>query len=426
MLFEDNILYSTFAILILIMGALGMMCCTTKFRYDTKRIALVLCLYLIYAATSTLAIIAIFGFELYLRVYLVTISAPAIVLVFKMTGDQPAKAVFNYATQILAATYMGITLLLLNDAIGGTELTDFVIRITSFIIVILFEYRFVRPAFLHLTAIIETGWLVLALIPCSLLIFAAVLVSYPAPYTPSGVLLFYLLGIAIIVIYFSIFQNLTMQYRLQLAKQNADFLELQMNHLKDKLSADAFAAEKSRIDRHDTRHMLCTAAALLKDGNVSDALDYISQSVRRFETHTPVQYCQDVIINATLSSYFEQAKEAGIVLKTCLQFSDMLPVDSGEFAIVLANALENAINACRLLPKEARRIDIRCISTPKLLLEISNPCSEPIAFSADGLPIATENGHGIGTRSIYAFCKKYHALYDFSVSNGQFILRIAL
>lgn len=199
-----------------------------------------------------------------------------------------------------------------------------------------------------------------------------------------------------------------------------------MNHLKDKLSADALAAEKSRIDRHDTRHMLCTAATLLKEGNVSDTLDYISQSVRRFETHTPVRYCQDVIINATLSSYFEQAKEAGIVLETCLQFSDMLPVDSGEFAIVLANALENAINACRLLPKEERRIAIRCNSTPKLLLEISNPCSEPIAFSADGLPIATENGHGIGTRSIYAFCKKYQALYDFSVTDGLFVLRIVL
>ena len=128
MLFEDNLLYSTFAILILIIGALGMMCSTTKFRYDTKRIALVLFLYLIYAATSTLAIIAFLGFPFFLRVYLVTISAPAIVLVFKMTGDQPAKAVFNYATQILVGTYMGITFLLINKAINGTELTDFVSR----------------------------------------------------------------------------------------------------------------------------------------------------------------------------------------------------------------------------------------------------------------------------------------------------------
>lgn len=426
MLFEDNLLYSTFAILMLIIGALGMMCSTTKFRYDTKRIALVLFLYLIYAATSTLAIIAFLGFPFFLRVYLITISAPAIVLVFKMTGDQPAKAVFNYATQILIGTYMGITFLQINKAIDGTELTDFVIRFTSFVIVIFLEYRFVRPVFLHLTAIIETGWLILALVPCSLLIFAAVLVSYPAPYTSTGLFLFYLFGIAIIVIYFAIFQYLAMQYRLQMAKQNATLLEFQMNRLKDRLSADALAAEKSRIDRHDTRHMLCTTATLLEDGNVTEAIDYINQFIRHIEAHTPVRYCQDVIINATLSYYFEQAKEAEIVLETRLQFSDTLPVDPGEFAIVIANALENAINACRLIPKKERRIVFRCICTPKLALEVSNPCSEPVSFSEDGLPLSKENGHGIGTRSIFAFCKKYHALYNFSISDGQFILRLIL
>lgn len=156
-----------------------------------------------------------------------------------------------------------------------------------------------RPVFLHLTAIIETGWLILALVPCALLIFAAVLVSYPAPYTSSGLLLFYLFGIAIVVIYFAIFQYLAMQYRLQMTKQNATLLEFQMNRLKDRLSADALAAEKSRIDRHDTRHMLCTT-------------------------------------------------------------------------------------------------------------------------------VSRESGHGIGTRSIFAFCKKYHALYNFSVSDGQFVLRLML
>ena len=428
MLFEDNIPYSTLKTLLIVLGTLGMMCTTTRFKYSAKRVALHFFLYLSYVAASSAAIIFFLGYPVFLRVFLFTISVPAIVLVFKMAKDQPAKAVFNYMTQILISAYAAATTTLINAAINGNELTDFFMRLTFYVLIILLEYRFLRRPFLWFTNVTDSGWLILALIPCSLITYAVMLASYPVHYTqnPPNVVYIYLFSAVIAVIYFSVFQYLAMQYRLQITKQDLELMEVQVNRLKDKLSADAIAAEKSRIDRHDTRHILCTAASLLEEGKTADALDYISQSIRQFQTHTPVRYCQDVIINATLSSYFAQAKEAGITLETRLQFSDTLPVDSGEFAIVIANALENAINACRLLPKEKRRIAVRCICTPKFMFEISNPCSEPVAFSADGLPLSKEHGHGIGTRSIFTFCNKYHALYDFSVSNGQFVLRIVL
>ncbi|MDE6914151.1 MAG: GHKL domain-containing protein, partial [Lachnospiraceae bacterium] len=75
---------------------------------------------------------------------------------------------------------------------------------------------------------------------------------------------------------------------------------------------------------------------------------------------------------------------------------------------------------------EKRRIAVQCICTPKFMLEIANPCKEEVLFSKDGLPLSKEKGHGIGTRSIFAFCNKYHASFDFAVSNGQFVLRIVL
>ena len=413
MLFEDNIPYNTLKTLLIVIGTLGMMCTTTRFKYSAKRVALIFFLYLSYVAASSASIITFLGYPFYLRVFPFTISVPAIVLVFKLAKDQPAKAVFIYTTQILISSYASATVTLINTAINGTELTDFFMRFMFYALVILLEYRFLRRPFLWFTEVTNSGWLVLALIPCSLLAFSVTLASYPIPYTqnPTNVVYIYLLSAVIAIIYFSIFQYLAMQYRLQMTKQNLELMEVQVNRLKDKLSADAIAAEKFRIDRHDTRHILCTAASLLKNEKPADALDYISQSIRRFQAHTPVRYCQDVIINATLSTYFEQAKEAGIVLETRLQFTDTLPIDSGEIAIVIANALENAINACLLLPKEKRRIAVQCICTPKFMLEISNSCKEEVLFSKDGLPLSRENGHGIGTRSIFA---------------GQFVLRIVL
>ncbi|MDE6738409.1 MAG: hypothetical protein K2K07_04890, partial [Lachnospiraceae bacterium] len=54
---------------------------------------------------------------------------------------------------------------------------------------------------------------------------------------------------------------------------------------------------------------------------------------------------------------------------------------------------------------------------PKLMREISNPCGDDIVVSPDGIPLSKEKEHGIGTRSIMAFCKKHNAFCSFGASS---------
>jgi len=428
MLFEDNIPYATLKILLIVIGTLGMMCSTTKFKYDTKRIMLILSIYLFYVTVSSVLIIVLFGYTFLIRAFLLTVSAPAIYLTFRLAGEQPSKAVFNYATQILLSMYVSASITLIIPKIHGSELTDFLLRLAVYCVIILLEYRFLRRPFLALSSIVQNGWLILAAIPCSLMVFSVALATYPIRYTENttGVIFIYLLGGVIIILYFSIFQYLFIQYRFQTANHNIELMKFQIENLKDKMANDAMAAEQSRIDRHDTRHKFQTAAYLLENGKVSEALEYISLSANQLQAESSITYCKDILLNATLSSYFGQAKKAGIVLETHLSFPDTLPVDSGEFSVVMANALENAIKACRLLPEEQRIIICRCIYIPKLMLEISNTCRDEIVFSREGIPLAKEEKHGIGTRSIMAFCKKYGALCSFSSEGGWFTLKIVL
>ncbi len=428
MLFEDNIPYDTLKILLIVIGTLGMTASVTKFKYEAKRILLIFFIYLCYVAASCTAIFILFDYTFFLRVCLIAVSAPGIYLCFKLEGEKPSKAVFNYATQILFSMYVCISITLIIPKIHGSELTDFLLRLAVYCAIILFEYRFLRRPFLRLSSIIQSGWLILAAIPCSLLVFSIALASYPVRYTenPTGVFFFYLLGVVIIILYFSIFQYLFTQYRFQTSRHNLELMKFQIEKLKEKMEHDAAVTERLRIDRHDTRHRFRTASYLLESGKVSEALEYITQSLNQLPTEASVTYCKDILLNATLSSYFEQAKKSKIALETYLSFPDTLPVDSGEFSVVIANALENAIKACCLFPEEQRVIICKCIYKPSLMLEISNPCKDDIVFSKDGIPLSKEQEHGIGTRSIMAFCKKYGALCSFSLADGQFTLRIVL
>lgn len=60
------------------------------------------------------------------------------------------------------------------------------------------------------------------------------------------------------------------------------------------------------------------------------------------------------------------------------------------------------------------------------MFEIENPYHGQISFRKNGLPKPHESNHGIGTRSIMAFCEKHNAFYAFSAQGGWFKLVITL
>lgn len=109
-----------------------------------------------------------------------------------------------------------------------------------------------------------------------------------------------------------------------------------------------------------------------------------------------------------------------------ISLSDTLSVNEGELAIVLANALENAIHANLALPPEQRKIRCKMVGTPGVMLEISNPCTAAVTFDSNGLPVAQREGHGLGVQSISAFCRKNGAVCQFDLTDGWFQLRLVL
>jgi len=93
---------------------------------------------------------------------------------------------------------------------------------------------------------------------------------------------------------------------------------------------------------------------------------------------------------------------------------------------VFANAIENAINACEILDENDRYIEVRAITYPCFMLQISNSFDGKIAFDKNGIPESKKAGHGFGTRSIVAFCKKNNAVYEFKTDDRKFSLRIVI
>ncbi|MEI3229242.1 MAG: ATP-binding protein [Lachnospiraceae bacterium] len=428
MIFDNNMAYQTYRVLISIFGTLGMLISTTPMKISHKKNLLILGGYAVYAVVVSSLSIRFLGFLTFMRSAAFTVSLPGVVIIYMAADISLSRHIFTCLSQLLLSLYLIISVTLLNTLFGGSLLSSAILLFIAYPVLIFLEFFLFRNFFLNRIEIIAKGWGILAMIPISFFLFVMVLALYPVHYTqnPSFVVLFYLTGAVILIIYYTVFQYLWTQYQYQMDVQNREILEIQMQGIKKHAMDTKRNAEEVRRVYQDTHQMLSSIAALAKEGNAKAILNFIADSSALPLLSAPAHYCSDPILNATLTAYLSKAETSGITVNLHLAIPKTLPVDSAELSICFANALENAIKACEKLPTNERKIIIRCIHKPAFMFEIKNPYQGKVSLGRNGLPDSTKMGHGIGTRSIMAFCEKHNAFYDFSAEGGWFRVMVSL
>lgn len=118
-----------------------------------------------------------------------------------------------------------------------------------------------------------------------------------------------------------------------------------------------------------------------------------------------------------------------------LLFPEMLYIQSYDMGVILGNALDNALEACRRLHENEReaRLFIRLSSFQKgnmFFLEIANSFDGKIIRKAQAefpeTGKADKEAHGIGLMNIRNAVQKYHGAVDWSAKNKVFTLSVMM
>ncbi len=188
--------------------------------------------------------------------------------------------------------------------------------------------------------------------------------------------------------------------------------------------------EAVREYRHDMRHHLAVIEGLAKQGDCGMIVEYTSKLNGSFGESANINYCKNPEINAVLSEYISRAESAGCRITRNLVLPEMLPFEEQDVCLVLANAVENAINACSELPEEKRYINISAEYKDghRLLVSVENPCSHTPRFDENGLPVTEKRSdeHGIGLRSVKRIAEKYNGFLRCMIEDGEFVFHAAL
>jgi hypothetical protein len=269
----------------------------------------------------------------------------------------------------------------------------------------------------------DKDWLGFCIIPLSysVLIYSIGMYNLDKVIIESNIKNAMLLFILVFSAYFLILRFFQ-QTRKQLTLQNEQNIsQMQLAAAQVHLEALQESQEKTILYRHDMRHHLNLIRAYLKDNNHAAALKYITDVEETIEDAAVETYCSNYSVNLILSSYITKARNEEIAVETQIDLPEKNAVADMDLCVIFANAIENAINACKRIPStNDRTLKIVCKrKNDRLFIQISNRFDGKVSFVND-MPVSMEENHGLGTKSIAAVAEKYNGVYSFTAEDGVF------
>lgn len=241
-------------------------------------------------------------------------------------------------------------------------------------------------------------------------------------------LLVIFIGLAAYASIFLSLKNLQREYQIREENQKMqaerEYLQLAAGTMSGRLKLMEEVSVQNSRAAHDRRHFNNVLLELLERGETGEAAALL-QSQNQATPIISKVYCETPAVNASVCHYAGLAEQAGIPAEIALDIPDNLNVDTLELSMVVSNLMENAIQACERLPKNRTPyLRFTCRSVGRLLLEMENPCAEGTVLDENGYPVAREEAHGIGSKSVLAFAKKYDGELLYKIEKGVFRVRL--
>ena len=206
-------------------------------------------------------------------------------------------------------------------------------------------------------------------------------------------------------------------------QQNTIMQQLQMQ--KEFGEKTIVGDEELRRFRHDYRNHMIVVNAYLRSGRTDEASAYLAAISSHVDGVLNKIMTGNFVADAILNHKAVTAAEDAIALT----FDGAIPgegIANEDLCTILANLLDNAIEACRKLPATAeRRIRVKGAGlNDTFLLHVENP-TMLTAVPAKTTKRDSRN-HGIGLRNVTRVAKSYDGSVSCNVDNGVFSADVRL
>lgn len=235
-------------------------------------------------------------------------------------------------------------------------------------------------------------------------------IVHPVVNSPNLVFL-HLLGYGGMFAILLIFQRLSQSIRKGRALRQ---LEFQAEQQKAYVLEAQARYDKTRAFRHDVKNHLLLLREMLSKGETERAAEYLSSLEGAAGSLSFPVRTNNMAVDFLLESKLLAARQYGTAVECSLEIPAVCPVQDMDWCVILANAMDNALEAGRTLPEGGRSIRINSrMKGDFFFLHIENSCQKDIHFTC-----------GTGLSNIRTAVEKYGGVMEIASQGGTFQLDI--
>lgn len=195
-------------------------------------------------------------------------------------------------------------------------------------------------------------------------------------------------------------------------------IKAQSKHLEEMLVTQ----DRLKTLRHDLKNHCIAISSFMESSDNENGLKYVSELNSIINSVDASFDTGNIALDSILGTKKTIAEKEGIDFVCKLQVPENLFVDPVDVCIIFGNALDNSIEACRLVEEGKRYIHMSLIyDDTSLICKIANS-----ALNQPGNFLKTTKkdfaNHGLGIKSIETSLKKYGAKGIYSQTDNEFVL----
>ncbi len=161
--------------------------------------------------------------------------------------------------------------------------------------------------------------------------------------------------------------------------------------------------------RHDLGNHMAVIEGLAKTDHREELFAYIDQWKGNLKESELSVKTGNAVADVILSDYHQRFDNSGVIFESAFRYPEDLAVDPFDMAVVLSNALQNALEASALTDDPKVWIQSTFEENIFLISIRNRTLSLPPEIKNNGLPTTSkkEEGHGYGLRNIRQVARKY-------------------
>ncbi len=298
-------------------------------------------------------------------------------------------------------------------------------KIIMFLCILLVKKQFGKKS----TEILEdTEWTRFLFFPIfTIIIIISMIVTFPYTENQMQAYVLYIISFGLVVMNIFVYYLINDIVERETKLHEKEILELQVKNQIQMYHSISENYEIQKNKAHEFKNQILCIEALLKDKEYNEASKYVSNISNSLINEKNAINTNHVIINAILNAKYEEAINKKIVFVFKVNDLQNVKIADEDLVVLLANLLNNAIEACEKCEK-SRVIKFKfMIEDAYIILSVKNTYNQPVIYENDEIKTSKTvmpEEHGIGIKNIIRIVEKYDGSYIIQNNGNEFYFSI--